>query len=281
MVMDGRQHRKYRQKLKLDHPWYSSAALASHAKLTVAEIMAGGEPPADPELFLALQGCIQQQWEQGRQIVAEILARRHQGLVMSALRRTVNSWGGDNRVDCDELHSGIQVAFLRCLQSYSPRCGYRFSTYAMFSMLREGRRVAARDRRRHERCPSTETLPEAGCVDSSEEMGGDDMETLRRVWQTNQAQLDDRERAIVALRFGLTGSPCVRTYQAIGRMFGITKERVRQIIRDALNKLRVELQRETHSNANAGNDGEATAVEQERESRCGHGGPRGQGSPDR
>jgi RNA polymerase primary sigma factor len=49
--------------------------------------------------------------------------------------------------------------------------------------------------------------------------------------------LEEREKKIIGLRFGLTdGQP--KTLEEIGRLFGITKERVRQIIVSSLNKLR-------------------------------------------
>jgi len=50
--------------------------------------------------------------------------------------------------------------------------------------------------------------------------------------------LDDRERSVVRLRYGLDdGRP--RTLDEIGRVFGISRERVRQIERDSMAKLRV------------------------------------------
>jgi len=49
--------------------------------------------------------------------------------------------------------------------------------------------------------------------------------------------LDDRERLVVRLRYGLEdGRP--RTLDEIGRVFGISRERVRQIERDSMVKLR-------------------------------------------
>ncbi|AZI57682.1 sigma-70 family RNA polymerase sigma factor [Nakamurella antarctica] len=50
--------------------------------------------------------------------------------------------------------------------------------------------------------------------------------------------LDERERTVVRLRYGLEdGRP--RTLDEIGRVFGISRERVRQIERDSMAKLRV------------------------------------------
>ncbi|ACV80083.1 sigma-70 family RNA polymerase sigma factor [Nakamurella multipartita] len=57
---------------------------------------------------------------------------------------------------------------------------------------------------------------------------------INRVLRT----LDDREQTVVRLRYGLDdGRP--RTLDEIGRHFGISRERVRQIERDSMAKLRV------------------------------------------
>jgi RNA polymerase sigma factor (sigma-70 family) len=50
-------------------------------------------------------------------------------------------------------------------------------------------------------------------------------------------QLDGREREIVMRRFGLGDMPA-QTLEEVGRHFGVTKERIRQIETRALNKLR-------------------------------------------
>jgi len=49
--------------------------------------------------------------------------------------------------------------------------------------------------------------------------------------------LDERERKVVTARFGLDGTP-PRTLEQIGRAFGLSRERVRQIERDSMTKLR-------------------------------------------
>ena len=53
------------------------------------------------------------------------------------------------------------------------------------------------------------------------------------------AQLPERERRIIELRFGVGGEP--QALEAIGKELGITRERVRQLESDALRKLEVEL----------------------------------------
>jgi RNA polymerase nonessential primary-like sigma factor len=49
--------------------------------------------------------------------------------------------------------------------------------------------------------------------------------------------LEDRERDVVVLRFGLDGHQ-PRTLEQIGRQFGLSRERVRQIERETMAKLR-------------------------------------------
>jgi len=51
------------------------------------------------------------------------------------------------------------------------------------------------------------------------------------------ATLSERERQVIKLRFGL-GDGYPRTLEEVGHMFGVTRERIRQIEAKALKKLR-------------------------------------------
>jgi RNA polymerase primary sigma factor len=51
-------------------------------------------------------------------------------------------------------------------------------------------------------------------------------------------ELSEREREIVRLRFGLDGDGKARTLEEVGREFGVTRERIRQIESKTLAKLR-------------------------------------------
>jgi RNA polymerase primary sigma factor len=60
-------------------------------------------------------------------------------------------------------------------------------------------------------------------------------EALRRA----VAELPDRERDVLKMRFGLNGDPDPQSLEAIGRALGLTRERVRQIETEALSRLAV------------------------------------------
>ena len=53
------------------------------------------------------------------------------------------------------------------------------------------------------------------------------------------AELPDRERDVLKMRFGLNGDPDPQSLEAIGKTLGLTRERVRQIETEALGRLAV------------------------------------------
>lgn len=73
----------------------------------------------------------------------------------------------------------------------------------------------------------SEEQPDQGLVD----------ESLRREIQRALATLTPREADVLSLYFGLNGSPAM-TLEEIGKHFGLTRERVRQIKEKATRKLR-------------------------------------------
>ena len=74
---------------------------------------------------------------------------------------------------------------------------------------------------------------EAAAVGFDEVLSGIGRDEVIKVLAT----LNDRERRIVALRFGLTGEEPL-TLEQVGQLFGLTRERIRQLEAKALAKLR-------------------------------------------
>lgn len=79
-----------------------------------------------------------------------------------------------------------------------------------------------------------DTLPDAGGTDPAEAVLAEDRAELLREWL---AGLGAREQEVLSLRYGL-GDDEPRTLEEIGKRFGVTRERVRQIEMSALKKLR-------------------------------------------
>jgi len=65
-----------------------------------------------------------------------------------------------------------------------------------------------------------------------------DREHVRQVIASGINELDDREREIVSSHFGLGMKGAPLTLEQLGKRFGVTKERVRQIEQRALARLR-------------------------------------------
>lgn len=85
-----------------------------------------------------------------------------------------------------------------------------------------------------------ETLPDEPATDPSWRLQERD---VRRHIDTWLGQLTDRQRAVVARRYGLDGRE-VATLDTVGRELGVTRERVRQIQLEAIQRLRQILEQE-------------------------------------
>jgi DNA-directed RNA polymerase sigma subunit (sigma70/sigma32) len=83
-----------------------------------------------------------------------------------------------------------------------------------------------------------------GAVTARVDAERQDAAEVRDIVETNRAQLSDVERAVVMHRFALEGADARRqpTLAQVGRLVGLTKERVRQIQNSALAKIRAALE---------------------------------------
>jgi len=87
---------------------------------------------------------------------------------------------------------------------------------------------------------SLEELTEKGALNSLESPDSDRTEAIarRQELDTRLALLTDRERYIVEQRFGIGGDGVPKTLSQIASRMNITRERIRQIEKQALQKLR-------------------------------------------
>ena len=92
---------------------------------------------------------------------------------------------------------------------------------------------------RDEGCRLAALLADKDSVNQEEELYADE---VRRLVRNAMITLDARERHIIRNRFGLLGGKEL-TLEEIGKTLDLSRERVRQLERDAKDKLRASLQR--------------------------------------
>ncbi|MBS3821015.1 MAG: sigma-70 family RNA polymerase sigma factor [Planctomycetes bacterium] len=171
------------------------------------------------------------------------LASANMALVLAMAKRTRIP-----NVEFSELVSEGNMALLRSIEKFDVARGFKFSTYACRAILKGFNRLATKTGRYRQYFP-TEYDPAMERSDYDEkkhEMQRDDsVQSLRDIISQNRARLTETEQLIVMERFALgRDGEKGRTLAQVGKMVGLTNERVRQIQNHALDKLRSAL--DTH-----------------------------------
>lgn len=208
----------------------------------------GETGPQEQDLFAGLHTCAyravrqprtervckaeRQLWVQRWQTIREYIVEQNLGLVYSMLSRF-----GSRKVDEDDLLSDAMLGLTRAVDRFNPWKGYRFSTYACNVIARAMMRRGRRERHYRELFPvhfdASFERPEIAPEFDKELY----VERLKRALDGNLGELSDLECRILARRFPAENSDRL-TFQEIGEVVGLSKERVRQIQNIALRKLR-------------------------------------------
>jgi RNA polymerase sigma factor (sigma-70 family) len=152
----------------------------------------------------------------------------HDGLVHAFIRRQ-----GGGHIPYEEALQAGRIGLWRAIRGYDPRRGTTFSTYAWVAICRQIHRRAKElsrdsDAWRQER-PRSWVVP-----DPAEEFEG---QLVRSVLLDLVNQLPERLRQVIVGRYGLgEAPPCM--LKELGKEFGLTGERVRQLQQEALAWLR-------------------------------------------
>ena len=175
-------------------------------------------------------------WRARYEELRDCLVNSNMGLVYEMLRRS-----RFRNVDQDELLSEGLMALLRSVQTYDPWRGYRFSTYACNSILRAFIRESMRQTKIRDRAPMSFD-PQMEEADPIEWRRENDRalfaERLNRILDNNLADLSELEQAVLEKRFPRDLDEKRLTLEKLGRTMNVSKERVRQIQKHALTKLR-------------------------------------------
>lgn len=182
----------------------------------------------DEELVLAAEGFRDQALK-----LRDVIIRANLRLVVSVTRKFVTP-----QFTFDELFSEGVLALMNAVEKFDYDRGYRFSTYAYYSISRGMYRLIKALRKK---CIVLDVLDQY--VAAAESRGG---ELNPRLWDDMSHELrdmlkhlDHRERWIIQQRFALDNKGKAPTYRMLAEQLGICNERVRQLEKRALSKLRV------------------------------------------
>jgi RNA polymerase sigma factor (sigma-70 family) len=158
-------------------------------------------------------------------------------LVVSIAKKRVTSAGED----LFDLISDGNLSLMRAVDKFDYTRGFKFSTYASWAVMKNYARSIPEQRRHGERYQTgwDEMLDTVGAADLSEDADDNDhLSLVRGTVDRMLASLDVRERAIIRQRYGLDEHGHPQTLEEIGRRFGVSKERIRQLEARAMLKLR-------------------------------------------
>jgi RNA polymerase sigma factor (sigma-70 family) len=159
-------------------------------------------------------------------------------LVVSVARKHVRPG-----VSLMELVSDGNITLMRAAESFDFHRGHRFSTYATLALMKGFARSVPQMLAGGRVRTATSDRALSEVTDPRLEASTDRLLAREEVRQL-LSRLDDQERAVVLAHYGIQGAdrapsrPEPATYEQVGRLLGMTKQRVRQIEQSALAKLR-------------------------------------------
>lgn len=177
------------------------------------------------------------EWHRKFEHFREYLVRTNLALVLAMAKRTRL---GD--VDFAEVVSEGNMALLRAVDKFSADRGFKFSTYACRAILKAFSRTALKSSKHRTRFPVEfePDLEKSDWQDRRRDQVEDDcIDELKAIVDRNLADLSSVEQTVIRRRFNWQqheDSPL--TLEEVGKIIGVTKERVRQIQNKALAKIR-------------------------------------------
>jgi RNA polymerase sigma factor (sigma-70 family) len=177
------------------------------------------------------------EWHRKFEHFREYLVRTNLALVLAMAKRTRLG-----ELDFAEVVSEGNMALLRAVEKFNVDRGFKFSTYACRAILKAFSRTAMKATRHRNRFP-VEFEPDLEKSDWQDRrrdaVEEDCIDELKAIVERNLADLSNIEQTVIRRRFNWKQedeSPL--TLEEVGRIIGVTKERVRQIQNKALAKIR-------------------------------------------
>ncbi len=166
--------------------------------------------------------------------VKNFLIRSNLRLVVSIAKRHITPTS-----NFFEMVSDGNMSLIRAIEKFQYTKGNKFSTYASWAIMKNFARSIPQE---HKVLDRYRTGNDDVFMQSSDRRGNPFEEELNnqkqhQVIMSILDQLDDREKAIILHRYGLVQGTEPQTLEQVGRQFGVTKERIRQLETRALRKL--------------------------------------------
>lgn len=138
-----------------------------------------------------------------------------------------------------ELVSDALPPLIRAVELFDVSLGNRFSTYATWAARNQMIRTLQRMRGNQAVTAASDEIWERLADHRATDLSSDPVLNHRTEFvEALLAQLSERERTIVAARFGLGGHAAGQSLTDIAGQVGLSKERVRQIFLESLDKLK-------------------------------------------
>jgi len=139
-----------------------------------------------------------------------------------------------------ELISDGNMSLIRAVEKFDFARGFRFSTYASWAIMKNFARTIPAELRQHARFHTGGEERLLIVADGRADSGRREAAQSERQSEVARIlkHLDERERQIIRHRFGLDRNHNPMTLKEVGRVMGVTKERIRQLEARAMAKLR-------------------------------------------
>lgn len=181
---------------------------------------------------------IESDWREAT-VVRNHIVRSNLRLVV-ALSKKLSAAKQSGALDqMSELISEGTLPLIRAVELFDVSLGNRFSTYATWAVRNQMLRHLRRRRALNDCTGGDDEFWINRLIDDRAVPEADERRANQRgeLVQRLLAQLSERERIVVASRFGLDGHPQGQSLNDIAQQLGLSKERIRQIVLSSLDKL--------------------------------------------
>ena len=140
----------------------------------------------------------------------------------------------------DELMSDGMLTLMGAVEHFDFARGNKFSTYATWAIRYNFARTIPQEHRwrHHNRAGSAKLLESVPDTCSDEHHYENEVQRMRCSIARILSKLDERDRSIIVARFGLNGHGGPQSSEKIAAEWGLSKQRIGQLLVSALNRLR-------------------------------------------